>query len=148
MILLLLSPALAADDLEPVVATAVDGMTLDVLKTGSSGAQRLEVARFASADQTLSVRCEAFLGKSFTCEIWSVGTDEAGAPTSRFLFGSGEARPCRDGEAVQLVADKPGIGRWLVAMPPALVPAEVELPACAALRAPEAPPEKKREKRR
>ena len=143
-----LARAASADDLETVVATAVDGMTLDALQSGSSGALRLEIARFDAGDGAVSVRCEAFLGKSFSCELWSTAVDAPEAVPPRLLFGSAEALPCREGAASLLVADKPGIGRWRVTLPAELVPTGVALPTCESLRAPAAAPEPAKRRRR
>lgn len=128
-----------AQDVELVTATAVEGMTLETLTTSTSGALRIEVARFDADGQHLSVHCESFLGKQFSCEIWTV--------EGVLLFGNAEAKPCRRNEAPALLADKPGIGRWLVAYPVALYPVDLAAtPTCDSLQAPPETRKGKREK--
>jgi hypothetical protein len=140
--------AARADDLLPVTAIAREGMTLETLTSPSSVTSTLEIARFEADGQPISVRCSAFLAQRFVCELWSVGTGADGAPTERLLFGTAEALACREGDAHRLLADKPGIGRWQVTLPSALVPPEVALPACDAVRAPAEPPVEGKRKRR
>jgi hypothetical protein len=125
---------LAQADDRPRFVVAADPAVTPAVLDGSSPARRLPIGTFEVGATTISVRCDTLFG--LACELWAVGVDVAGAPTAACWFSAREARACLDGGAPVLWAHHTELGRWVVQLPPALVPAHANLSACSDLAPP------------
>ena len=100
--LLALSTAAYAANIR-VVATKVDGITLDQIKAATSP---IPIARFDVDGAHRALKCAGSTG-NLICEVWN--TDK-----SELVAASSDLKICRDGNDFAVMGDKVGPGKIIV----------------------------------